>query len=460
MMIYGKSPRRWPKVLLAIVIVLIIVACIWLFACDGMALLTDQDEEEQAQEVDTGSAEDAEEAEEEEEEAADELAAEEAEKGTYQEGLDTTISLSAVGDCTLGTDDQYDEETNFTTVYEGNGEEFFFANVLPVTSADDITVANLEGPLTDSEEKAEGRSYNFHGEKSYYKILQEGSVEAVNLANNHSYDYGEEGYEDTKEVLENNDIANFGYDRVDTVEVNGIKVGLFGINQSSQTDPEGTMIEDIDELRDEGCALVIGVFHWGIELDYEPSAEQVELAHSAIDNGCDVVLGTHPHVVQGVELYNGRYICYSLGNFCFGGNSDPTDYNTMIFQQTFTFEDGWLVVDEDTLADADVIPCSVSSSEAINNYQPTPLEGDDASSLLETINTCSGSLTGSSVYFSTELSDDGCAYIDVENTDLTVEETSDADEEESDEETETTEEEAALAGESADEEAATDEEYE
>ena len=86
------------------------------------------------------------------------------------------------------------------------------------------------------------------------------------------------------------------------------------------------------------------------------------------------MLGHHPHVLQGIEVYNGKNIVYSLGNFCFGGNSNPADKDTMIFQQTFTVENGELAADNVT----NIIPCSVSSESGYNNYQPTPLEGDEA----------------------------------------------------------------------------------
>ena len=105
-----------------------------------------------------------------------------------------------------------------------------------------------------------------------------------------------------------------------------------------------------------------------------PTEYQVNLAHSAIDNGADLVLGHHPHVLEGIEVYNGKNIVYSLGNFCFGGNSNPSDKDTMIFQQTFTVQNGELVEDNVT----NIIPCSISSDSSYNNYQPTPLEGDEA----------------------------------------------------------------------------------
>lgn len=128
----------------------------------------------------------------------------------------------------------------------------------------------------------------------------------------------------------------------------------------------------------------------GLELDYYPEADQVALAHAAIDAGAHLVIGHHPHVLQGIELYNGRYIVYSLGNFCFGGNSSPNDYDCMIFQQTFTLTGDTVSTDNNI----NVIPCRCSSTTSYNDYCPTPAEGDVKTSILDTIWTLSESLEG------------------------------------------------------------------
>ena len=123
------------------------------------------------------------------------------------------------------------------------------------------------------------------------------------------------------------------------------------------------------------------VFHWGNEKDTVPDANQVTLAKLAIDNGADLVVGHHAHVLQGVTTYKGKTIAYGLGNFCFGGNSAPSDMDTMIFQQTFTLDtDGSVTSEEPNL-----IPCRISSDYSINNYQPTPATGDEADRILQKI---------------------------------------------------------------------------
>ena len=110
-------------------------------------------------------------------------------------------------------------------------------------------------------------------------------------------------------------------------------------------------------------------------------AYQKDAAHAAIDAGADLVLGHHPHVLQGIEKYNGRYICYSLGNFCFGGNKNPSDKDTMIFQQTFTFENGNLLDD----SNINIIPCSLSSSGKKNDYKPRVLKGSEKDRVMKKI---------------------------------------------------------------------------
>ena len=94
------------------------------------------------------------------------------------------------------------------------------------------------------------------------------------------------------------------------------------------------------------------------------------------------MLGHHPHVIQGVEKYKGRYIVYSLVNFCFGGNSTPSDMDTMIFQQTFTVGKNGMLQD----SQINIIPCSISSDPGWNNYQPTPAQGQEAERIMNKIN--------------------------------------------------------------------------
>ena len=296
------------------------------------------------------------------------------ENETKAETKPVSITISAAGDCTLGTDEYFDPSTSLNAYYDSNGPAYFFQNVKSIFEADDLTIVNMEGTLTE-ETTRQDKTYAFKGPAEYTQILTDGDVEAANLANNHSHDYGDKSYTDTIAALDAAGITNFGYDRTAVMDVNGVKVGLVGTYELAEgMGCEDEMISNIKAVEDQGAQIVIVSFHWGIERENYPTENQVNLAHSAIDNGADLVLGHHPHVLEGIEVYNGKNIVYSLGNFCFGGNSDPSDKDTMIFQQTFTVQDGELVEDNVT----NIIPCSISSDSSYNNYQPTPLEGDEA----------------------------------------------------------------------------------
>ena len=295
-------------------------------------------------------------------------------KGSSSKGP-TTITISSMGDCTLGTDESFDQSTSFNAYYNEYGADYFFKNVRSILEADDLSVVNFEGTLTEETSRAD-KTFAFKGPTKYTDILTGSSVEAANIANNHSKDYGTKSQEDTIENLSNAGIATFGYENVVVVDVKGIKVGLTGIYELAEHEQKATQIkENIQALKDAGAQIIIVNFHWGIEKEYTPNATQKKLAHLAIDEGADLVIGHHPHVLEGIEKYNGKYIAYSLGNFCFGGNKNPSDKDTMIFQQTFTIDTDGKVADDDSI---NIIPCSLSSSSNKNDYCPTPLEGDEA----------------------------------------------------------------------------------
>lgn len=122
-----------------------------------------------------------------------------------------------------------------------------------------------------------------------------------------------------------------------------------------------------------------------------PTQTQQELARYTIDNGADLILGHHPHVVQGIEEYKGKFIVYSLGNFMFGGNRNPSDKDTFVFQQTFHLK-GEELTDKKEIQ---VIPFSISSVASRNNYQPAPLQGAEASRVKNRIINLSAQITDS-----------------------------------------------------------------
>ena len=298
-----------------------------------------------------------------------------------EEKIETvTLTLSFVGDITLGNYAGQGYSGSFDQEYENQGKdpEYFLKNVKSVFESDDLTIANLEGPLTEEDSHAD-KTFAFKGKPEYVKILTSGGIDAVTLANNHSMDRFQQGLDDTREILTENNIGHFGYAYNYIAEVKGIKIGFLGYSfpQSMSDD----MKNAIHELKEE-ADIVIVYYHWGIERDYAPYDGQRQIAHQTIDEGADLVIGSHPHVLQGIETYNGKKIVYSLSNFCFGGNKNPTDKDSMIYQHTFTLENKEIVEESN-----EIIPCMISSTKSRNNYQPTIVDGDDAQRIIKKVNT-------------------------------------------------------------------------
>ncbi len=305
----------------------------------------------------------------------------ELESETDTEGEPAEILLSFTGDCILGTDEFFAWDTGLPAYYDLYGPEYFLKNVRSIFEEDDLTIVNMEGTLTEETTRVD-KQFAFKGDPEYVKIMTSSSVEAANVANNHSHDYGEKSFQDTVQTLEENGIKTFGYDDVAVLEVKGIRVGMFGIYElDDHLERIPQVKQDIAKLKDQNVDIIVAVFHWSNELVTVPDENQVTLAHLAIDEGADVVVGHHPHVVQGIDEYKGKTIAYSLGNFCFGGNTHPTEMDTFIFQQKFVLDGKSNITD----SEYKVIPCRVSSEVTYNNYQPTPLMGEEAKETMDKI---------------------------------------------------------------------------
>ena len=296
-----------------------------------------------------------------------------------------SLTLSVVGDCTLGTDETFDYDTSLNAYYENYGADYFLQNVKDIFSTDDLTIANFEGTLTDSDER-EDKTFAFKAPASYASILTGGSVEAVNTANNHSHDYGDQSFDDTLAALDDAGIVHFGYDETAVMDVKGIKVGLVGIYELyDHLEREQQLKDNIAKVKADGAQLIVAIFHWGNETETVPDSNQTTLGRIAIDEGADLVCGHHPHVLQGIETYKGKNIVYSLGNFCFGGNKNPADKNTAIYQQAFTLINGELQPG----IDARIIPCTLSSVSSYNDFRPTVASGEKAQEICNLMNTYS-----------------------------------------------------------------------
>lgn len=164
------------------------------------------------------------------------------------------------------------------------------------------------------------------------------------------------------------------------MEVEGVQIGLAGLEGWNEDVAKENTQKAIDYFHEKGTDLIILSYHWGIERECEQNVTQENIARYAIDNGADLILGHHPHVPQGIENYKGKYIAYSLGNFVFGGNRNPDDKDTLIFQVTFQ-----LINKKITNTKINIIPCSLSRKNDKNDYQPRELVGEEREQVLQKI---------------------------------------------------------------------------
>ncbi|MGL5329005.1 MAG: CapA family protein [Peptostreptococcaceae bacterium] len=305
-------------------------------------------------------------------------------KSEQSEVVKENITISIAGDVTLGNYHgasyygSFDHEVDI----QKNDYTHFLDGVKEVFEKDDISIVNLEGPLTTAN-NPKTKKFAFKGNPEYASILTEGDIEAVSISNNHSEDYLEEGIQDTVNILEEENIKYFGMQEKSIIETKGIKIGKLGYNGWPENYNEEylNMIEDdIKNIKKE-CDMVLVYFHWGDENTYYPNEIQKKFAYHTIDSGADIVIGSHPHVVQGIEKYKDKYIAYSLGNFCFGGNKNPQDKDSFIYQQTLYFENNKLV----NINEPNIIPVSISSSKNRNDYRPTVLEEEEKNRIIKKV---------------------------------------------------------------------------
>ncbi len=307
--------------------------------------------------------------------------------------LGTTISINAIGDCLLNRDTHFNYgDRGYDKVFAKNGPDYFLANFKDMFSRDDLTIANLETAITNADESYRvEKVYNFKAPAEYLKILTNSSIDVVNIANNHTYDYGSKGYQDTKNNLDQVHLPYYGNDSYSILQVKDVKIGLAGLYcaEDEVTDCKPDTLKALNYLKNQQVDMIIMTYHWGIELALQQSKSQESLAHYAIDNGADLVLGHHPHCLQGIELYKDKYIVYSLGNFTFDGHWNPTYYETMVFHADLTFKDKQL-----TSSKIKVIPAMVSSTpKPINDYKPRLAEGEEKTKILNQVQEHSKNVT-------------------------------------------------------------------
>lgn len=294
-------------------------------------------------------------------------------KPTEEVVKNTEIKLSFVGDMMIACYKDQTTSGSFNEYTNNNPPSYFLEKVKPIFENDDFTVGNLETVLSDSEVSPVSKNHNpaywFKAKTSNTDILTSSSVECVSLSNNHTNDYGKTGYNDTIEAVKKANL-NYGNDeQIMYVEKEGYKIaiictGLWGEYAATNISKR---IKEAEEVSD----YQIIFFHGGTERLHKPEDWKVRACRKLVDNGADLVIGAHPHVLQPKETYNGVDIVYSLGNFCYGGHRRPEN-RTIIYQAMITVDKDKNVVN----FASDIIPCYVYTGN-VNNYQPTPIENQE-----------------------------------------------------------------------------------
>ncbi|NHN31304.1 CapA family protein [Paenibacillus sp. S3N08] len=247
---------------------------------------------------------------------------------------------------------------NVEELLKKNGWDYPYRYMKEYLDKADITVANLETPIS-TRGAAQTKEYVYRSSAAALPALKDAGIDLVNTANNHILDFGVEALRDTMEAIDKVDIKRVGTgNNIDEaykpviMEKNGIKVAFLGFSRNvpdtswfagkqkpgvAETYTTKLPLEAITKAREE-ADLVVVIAHWGIERQDVPAKEQTDLAHKYIDQGADLVVASHPHVLQGFEQYKGKWIAYSLGNFIFTTNAEPATWETMVLDAVCTKE--------------------------------------------------------------------------------------------------------------------------
>ncbi|MBR2823682.1 MAG: CapA family protein [Clostridia bacterium] len=314
-------------------------------------------------------------------------------------GGEVRMTVSFTGDVTLGGPvEGRKNQDSFDSVANREGYDYFFRNVKSIFEADDLTLVNLEGVLSDSaSQENKAKTFRFRGRTDFAEILTRSGIEACAIANNHIRDFGQQGYQQTVKTLRENDLRICGNDLYFVLEKGGAKAAFFAFTGNYLTPEHVREVADtVRGLRRDGVGAVVCCFHAGQEYSPKRRAwDQEQYAKIALDEwGADLVVMHHPHVLQGIDIRDGRYVFYSLGNFCFGGNNTIRSQEgnekirtleSCILQMDLLFDgDGQLKGQEGR-----IFPCYISSSAdkagEKNDYQPRLVSGAQAAGVIERI---------------------------------------------------------------------------
>jgi poly-gamma-glutamate capsule biosynthesis protein CapA/YwtB (metallophosphatase superfamily) len=294
------------------------------------------------------------------------------------------IVINAVGDVMLAG--------RWTPVLRSKGYDFPFGGVKSELARGDINLANLESPIATSGSKCTTKKFCFRAEPGVAKALRGAGFSVVTLANNHSMDFGGEALSETRRHLADAGIASVGAGenlaearKIAIVTIKGKRIAFLGYSLTQpieffagHTRPgtapgyEKLVQADVTNARAQADYVIVS-FHWGKEASSTVEAYQRTTAHKAIEAGADVIIGHHPHVLQGVERYKGGIIFYSLGNFTFASKSKIADVSAIIRLRL-----------GDNQREAEVLPLDVLYRRV--GFQPRLLTGERANAVFEKLN--------------------------------------------------------------------------
>lgn len=293
----------------------------------------------------------------------------------------TSVLITFTGDCILGSEEKSRAKIeSFDSFIMEKGLGWPFSGMRDVFEGDDLSVINLEGVLKDDTVgKAGGKMHWFRGPMAFAQILPKSGIDLAGLANNHVEDYGIPGRISTKQALRSAGIPFFGFGDLYIYEKDGIKIGFAGIRETTWKEDRLRPQREIEDLREMGCHYIVYTCHFGTE--YRPVNKlQREIARQVVDAGADLVVGTHPHVVQGIEKYKQGLILYSLGNFTFGGNLELTEFDGLVAQIQLDFMGDSL--SKSTLR---LIPVLTTGTKPNNDFRPIRAEAEDKARILARI---------------------------------------------------------------------------
>lgn len=282
------------------------------------------------------------------------------------------ITLSFAGDMILATNKDTHYSGSLRDYAATHDPAYFLEKVRSIFEADDFTIANVENVFSDRQLEPVFKDYSpafwFTAPTSNIKILSGSNVEGAMIANNHIRDYGEAGYQDSVQAITNAGMIYGDASRIMYFEKGGYVVsvicsGMWGEYQANN-------IINLMKTAEQHSHYQVVLFHGGTEKIHAPEEWKRRAARKLVDNGADLVVGGHPHVLQPREIYNGVEIIYSIGNFCYGGHRYPEN-RTVIYQMTLT------VGSDLTLqaSNSNIIPCYVYTG-SINNFQPAVVDDE------------------------------------------------------------------------------------